>query len=296
MAQDVDASLLALLGLDPDEEAVYQLLVDRPDSEPAVLAGPLSDYAVARALDVLVERGLASAHRPEGQGVPRYRATSPALALGPLLESRRSALHRVEYVVADLAERHRLAQVRASGAPVEVLSGAIAIRRRIIAMQRQARQEVCALVPMRRASSVAISLEDNFEEVERESMRRGVTIRSVVERGWLDGPQTAASLGEMAAQGQRIAVVEKIPIKIIIADRRVALLPLDPERDETEPIALVVHRSGLLTALTALTALFEQCFERGRRLRGPGAPTWSPSRTPGSTPSTGRSSVCCMSA
>jgi hypothetical protein len=128
----------------------------------------------------------------------------------------------------DLAERYRFAQVRASGALVEVLSGATAVRRRLIAVQCQAGQEVCTLVPMTRVS-VAITLEDSVEEVERALMRRGVSIRCVLERGWLERPQAAASLGEPAAQGQRMAVVEKAPMKIVIADGRVALLPLDPE-------------------------------------------------------------------
>ncbi|MFD3559276.1 hypothetical protein ACFWVU_06360 [Streptomyces sp. NPDC058686] len=33
-----DASLLTLLGLGPDEDAVHRLLVDRPDSDPAALS------------------------------------------------------------------------------------------------------------------------------------------------------------------------------------------------------------------------------------------------------------------
>ncbi|GAA2423958.1 hypothetical protein GCM10010433_24890 [Streptomyces pulveraceus] len=73
----VDESLLTLLGLAPDEDAVYRLLVDRPDSEPDTLTGPLSGRAVTRVLGSLVERGLASAARPDGDGTVRYRAASP---------------------------------------------------------------------------------------------------------------------------------------------------------------------------------------------------------------------------
>ncbi|MFF4837555.1 helix-turn-helix domain-containing protein [Streptomyces sp. NPDC001315] len=270
-AAPAQVSLLTLLGLGPEEDTVYRLLVDRPNSEPADLTGLLSEAAVNRALDALVEQGLANCRQAEDGGAPRYRAASPVLALGPLIEAHRSALHRVEFLVGDLAERHRAAQVRAAGAPVEVLSGGVAIRRRLIAMQRQAEHEVCTLVPMTR--TVAITLEDNVDEVERESMRRGVTLRSVVERHWLERPGTAASLGELAAQGQQIAVVRQLPIKLIIVDRRVALLPLDPERDETEPVALVVHRSGLLTALTAL---FEQYFTQGRQLNAAGETSTRP--------------------
>ncbi|MGZ2361365.1 hypothetical protein LRE75_32600 [Streptomyces sp. 372A] len=264
--RQVDASLLTLLGLGPEEDAVYRLLVDRPDSERGVFESLLNGTAAAPVLDALVERGLASADRPDAEGVVRYRAASPVLALGPLLESRRSALHRVESLVGDLAERHRSAQLYGAGAPVEVLSGPAAIRRRLLTMQRQARTEVCTLVPARHVPPV-LSFADNHDEVDAELTDRGVNVRTVVEREWLEDPQAAHLLASCVAQGQHISVTEKLPIKLAIVDRRIALLPLDPER-ETEPVALVVHRTGLLTALVSL---FEQHFERGRRLNLTGA-------------------------
>ncbi|MYW10282.1 hypothetical protein GT034_18290 [Streptomyces sp. SID2563] len=262
----MDASLLTLLGLGPEEDAVYRMLVDRPDSERGVFEALLNGTAASPVLDSLVERGLASADRPDADGVVRYRAASPVLALGPLLESRRSALHRVESLVGDLAERHRSAQLYGAGAPVEVLSGPAAIRRRLLTMQRQARTEVCTLVPARHVPPV-LSFADNHEEVDAELTDRGVNVRTVVEREWLEDPQAAHLLASCVAQGQQISVTEKLPIKLAIVDRRIALLPLDPER-ETEPVALVVHRTGLLTALVSL---FEQHFERGRRLNLAGA-------------------------
>ncbi|MEU6877126.1 helix-turn-helix transcriptional regulator [Streptomyces sp. NPDC046712] len=257
-----EASLLSLLGLDAEQDSVYRLLVDRPDSEPATLAHPTAaPETVLRALTGLVESGLASAER-DGDTV-RYRAASPVLALAPLLESRRTALHRVEHFVTELSERHRAAHARTSGAPVEVLSGAAAIRRRLVTMQREARHEVRSMVPAMRAAAV-ITFEDNFDEAERDSMRRGLTLRSVVARSWLEDPNATNWLARLAADGQRIVVIDDVPIKLIIMDGECALLPLDPERDETEdPVALVVHRSGLLTALMSL---FEQYFEKGWRV------------------------------
>ncbi|MGW1226818.1 helix-turn-helix transcriptional regulator [Streptomyces sp. NPDC001478] len=257
-----DASLLTLLGLRPDEDTVYRLLVDRPDCEPEALTGPVGGIdAVTRALDALLERGLASVDRPDADGAVRYRAASPVLALGPLLESRRSALHRVESLVGDLTERHRSAQLYGAGAPVEVLSGPAAIRRRLLTMQRQARTELCTIVPARHVPAV-LSFEDNHEEVDAEMIGRGVSVRSVVEREWLEDPQTASLLASCVAQGQHISVTDRLPIKLAIVDRRIALLPLHPER-EAEPVALVVHRTGLLTALVSL---FEEHFEKGWRL------------------------------
>ncbi|WP_328944743.1 helix-turn-helix transcriptional regulator [Streptomyces sp. NBC_00250] len=259
-----DSSLLSLLGLDAEQDAVYRLLVDRPDSVPASVTEPGTDPgAVVRALQGLVDRGLASAER-DGDGV-RYRAASPVLALGPLLESRRSALHRVEHFVSELAERHRAAASSLTGGvPVEVLTGAAAIRRRLVEMQRKARHELRSLVPAM-GRTVAISFEDNLDAVERDAMRRGVVVRAVVARAWLEEPRAARWLTALASEGQRIAVTESLPIKLVLVDEDVALLPLDPARDETveEPVALVVHRSGLLTALISL---FEQYFALGREL------------------------------
>ncbi|MET7311839.1 hypothetical protein ABZS68_33470 [Streptomyces sp. NPDC005571] len=174
MPDAAEASLLTFLGLEPLEDAVYRLLVDQPDSEPATLADESTGCAeeVARALDVLVERGLASA-RPDGDAVIHYQAASPVLALGPLLESRRASLRRVESLVTTLAERHRSAQAHASGAPVEVLSGAAAIRRRLLLMQDQATIEVCTMMPLREVHSV-ITVEDNHDAIEDVLMRRGI--------------------------------------------------------------------------------------------------------------------------
>ncbi|MFC9624163.1 hypothetical protein ACFTXM_30685 [Streptomyces sp. NPDC056930] len=263
-----EASLLTFLGLEPLEDAVYRLLVDRPESEIGALVGESTGCVeeVARALDVLVERGLASV-RTDADAVLRYRASSPVLALGPLLESRRAALRRVESLVTTLAERHRSAQVHASGAPIEVLSGAAAIRRRLLLMQDQATVEVCTMMPLREVHAV-ITVEDNHDEIEDVLMRRGVALRSVIERDWLEHPEMAATAAAYAAQGQHISVVDALPIKLIIVDRRVALLPLAPERDDVDPVALAVHGTGLLTALSSL---FEGHFGRGWRLLPSGA-------------------------
>jgi DNA-binding CsgD family transcriptional regulator len=258
-----DPLLLTLLGLDAEQDAVYRRLVDHPDSAPAALMPPgTGEDATRRTLDALVDRGLVAVVRDEtGE---RYRASPPILTLGPLLESRRAALHRVEHLLTDLAERHRTAQSRAAVAPVEVLSGAAAIRRRLVSMERGARHEIRAMVPAM-PSAPASTSQDTLDVAELELMRRGVTVRTVVERSLLEDSSSARSLADVAAQGQWISVVDDLPLKLLIADRDLALLSLDPEGYQAgEPVALVVHRGGLLTVLIAL---FEQYFANGWRLQ-----------------------------
>lgn len=261
MDTDPQNALLTLLGLDQGEDTVYRLLVDRAEGTAETLADPSLDAtAVGLTLERLVERGLASAVRADD--TVRYRAASPALALGPLLDARRSSLRQVESLVSDLTERHRSA---ISAAPVEVLTGASAIRRRLIAIQGEARTEVCSLVPAMVDPKV-ITVDDNLDVAERDAMARGVQVRAVVERALLEQPGAIGSLTAALSAGQEIAVVEALPIKLVLVDRRMALLPLDPEREDAEPVALFVHRSGLVTALQSL---FEHSFSGGRRVLVP---------------------------
>ncbi|MET8516161.1 hypothetical protein [Streptomyces sp. NPDC005077] len=88
MPDAAEASLRTFLGLEPLEDAVYRLLVDRPDSEPATLADESTGCAeeVARALDVLVERGLASARRrAEEEAPPATTVTGDPVPVAPAM-------------------------------------------------------------------------------------------------------------------------------------------------------------------------------------------------------------------
>ncbi|CAM3501007.1 hypothetical protein ISCU110981_05895 [Isoptericola cucumis] len=277
---DDPAPLAPLIGLDPGADAVYRSLLDAPASTAAGLAagGPGGAADVAAVLDDLVARGLAVVERPRHDDAgpdggrtaasPRYRAASPAVALGPVLDAQRAALREVENAVAALTDRHRAAQSRTGGGPVEVMVGARVIRHRLIALQHEARQQIRTIMPSRSPTTV-ISLEDNFEEAEREAMRRGVRIRTVMDRGWLDDPRHRDALTGFVEAGQQLSVADGLSIKLVIADDDVAVLPLDPAHHEAdEPVSLVVHRSGLLTALITL---FEQSFEGGWLLGTGGA-------------------------
>ncbi|MFI9719915.1 hypothetical protein ACIHFE_09705 [Streptomyces sp. NPDC052396] len=91
--------------------------------------------------------------------------------------------------------------------------------------------------------------------------------RIVLERAGVDG-----ALGELA--GCRARIVDRVPTGLLVADRRVALLALDPAPHR--PAALVVRAGALLELLLEL---FEQVWRAGRPLRpavasghaGPGA-------------------------
>jgi DNA-binding NarL/FixJ family response regulator len=64
------------------------------------------------------------------------------------------------------------------------------------------------------------------------------------------------------AAGTAVRVADELPIKFIIADADLALLPVGVEAGG-EPGAVLLHRSGLLTAIEAL---FEAVWARAHRL------------------------------
>ncbi|MEV6162342.1 hypothetical protein AB0L71_10540 [Streptomyces sp. NPDC052052] len=269
--------MLTELGLADEEDAVYRTLVVHPGVRAADLARTLaatgaggeaapaavrSEEEVAAVLRRLVSTGLALVDPGPG-GEPRYRATPPALALEPLLTARRDGLRQAETLIARLTEQYREAQTEQPGAPVEVVTGREAVRHRFLQLQLAAQREVLGFMPVSRREAV-VPVEEN--EAEAEAMRRGVRYRVVLERGWLGGPGARGLVEESLRAGQELTVVESVPLQMVIADGRTAMVGLSALPGSGDPGAVIIHETGLLEALVAL---FHAYRERGWRLVDP---------------------------
>ncbi len=226
---------------------------------------------VEKLLALLTSQGLVA--RTGNQGESRFVATSPAIALGPLVRQRREDLRRAELELAALTERFWVtASDRTAGDLVEVITGIELIGKRFAHIHAHAEKEVRALVT---AQTVAVGRRDYPDE--DESVKRGVHYRVVVERAIFEQDGANEDLGGAIGSGEEVRIIERVPIKLLIADRNLAMVPMDA--DGRAPAALLVHRSGLLDALLAL---FDNIWERARPLRiepqgiveaaGPGTP------------------------
>ena len=140
---------------------------------------------------------------------------------------------------------------------VEVVTGAAAVTQRFLQIQLGASEEVCALVT---GTPVAVPGADN--EAEEQAAERGVRYRVVLERAVLDQPDGIKELTAALGRDERVRVVEKVPTKLVVADRALALVPLTGR--SAEPAALVVHASGLLELLSGL---FESVWRNALPLR-----------------------------
>ncbi|MGW2822391.1 helix-turn-helix domain-containing protein [Streptomyces sp. NPDC001443] len=252
--------MLSVLGLGPAEEEIYRLLVSRAGATADRLADE-TGRAPGETLKLLVAlagRGLAAAATDAADGVDGepgpatvFTAAPPAVALGGTLRQRRDDLRAAEEALLALTEEYRNAA--SGGSIVEVITDPVAVRHRFMQLQESARREIRAMmVP----ESTVVRREHNTAE--HAGVRRGVLYRTIVQRDMFGQPGMVGEALAALASGQHVSVAESVPVKFMIADRELAMLPLLPGR-RTAPASILVHHSGMLEALIAY---FELAWER----------------------------------
>lgn len=238
--------MLEPAGISADEECVYRyMIVNPPAPEETIARGVrLSNERVREALRRLESKGLVSrAPGPEKIFVP----APPDLAIEPLILRHQHQLQLMRAGVARLAEEYRAAQgLRGATSLVDVVVGAEAIEHRLQQLQESAREEILGL-----AKPPVVVTDVNKTELRQ--LSRGVRYRALYDRSVLEQPGGLWEIERYVKAGEEARVMDGVPIKLVIADRHMALLPLQNRQlDRQEPSAIVVHPSGLLDSLVAL--------------------------------------------
>lgn len=247
--------MLESLGMSADEERVYRVIVGGYRSVSGEIAAQLGMSAseVEPVLQVLLNKRLIS--RTGGQYVP----APPDVALGPLLVDGQAELERARAAVAQLAEQYRGSMRRRDSVQlVEVLTGTEAIRQQALSLQRGAREEMLWFC---REDPIAMTAAENDEEFR--ALARGVRYQVLYEAALLEESGALASLADGVRAGEDARSISKLPIRLAIADRSVALCPLGDDATG-EPTAALVQGTSLLTALIAL---FESYWNRAAPVR-----------------------------
>ncbi|MEU6658942.1 helix-turn-helix domain-containing protein [Streptomyces sp. NPDC046821] len=265
--------MLQALGLGPTEEAVYTALMARPTASAQELAREAGLVAAetVHVLAGLETRGLVSVATEADRGAPdsadgraalqsvRYRLTPPSVALAPFLVEQRNALHQAESAFSILIEQYRSSAVQSAGGVVEVVVGVEQVAHRFHQLERGAQRELLLFLV---GEPVAVARED-ADMSESVALDRGVDFRVVAAKDYLDGPDVARDVRAAITAGLELRLVDSLPLKMVISDRERAMVPLDMADSDGEPSAIVVHRSGLLTALVHL---FEKEWAQARPL------------------------------
>ncbi|OON80643.1 helix-turn-helix transcriptional regulator [Streptomyces tsukubensis] len=249
--------MLGAIGLDETHESAYRTLVaagaaDVPDLARRLALGEPDTELALRQLE---NHGLAA---QSSAGPGRWVAAPPGVALGALLTQRRHELKEAELAAALLAEEYRArAGQTAAHDLVEVVTGRSAVAARFLQLQLGATDSVYALVT---GAPMAVTGMEN--DAEEQAAERGVDYRVVLEREVLTLPTGLTELSVALGRDEKVRVVDRVPTKLVIADRALAMVPLTSR--PPEPSALVVHASGLLESLTGL---FEAVWNTAMPLR-----------------------------
>ncbi|MGH9138062.1 MAG: helix-turn-helix domain-containing protein [Acidimicrobiales bacterium] len=243
---------LGVLGLTDAEELAYEQLVDRPSASLAELAEAmdLPTRKLQPVVDELVRRGLVArvAGRPA-----RYIVSPPEPAVEALARGAEEALARARVHAALLARRARAAESSSPADLVEVVEGAEAIETRVAQLQLGAKSEV-------RFFDLPPYLSDGENPVEEARLADGVTYRVVYDRALLDDPRHVDRITRCVNLGERARTLAGLPLKLMIIDHDVAVLPLG-----RFPEAVALIRPSVL--LDSMVAMFETLWNRSVPLR-----------------------------
>ena len=238
---------LETLGISEIEERVYEALLDRAGATSAELERDLALPArkLERVIEQLEQKGLAT--RTTGQP-RRFIPASPDIAVEALVLRRQDELRRAR------AEIQRLQERAAEGAGdrrqmIELITTHEAERHVFEQMQNAAKHELIFL----ERPPILIAGPEQPNETEMKALARGVRYRSIADKAFLAIPGVPTRIRADMAAGEEVRVVSQLPFKMVMADRSIALIPLNLERPGSP--TLLVRSSALLDAFYAMFEL-----------------------------------------
>ncbi|MCW2931590.1 MAG: helix-turn-helix transcriptional regulator [Actinomycetia bacterium] len=250
-AQSVDVPGSEPPLFDAGTGALYQLLLASSEVSVADLASrsglPISD--VRAALSRLARHGLVRS----GGGRPRlYAANDPAVVLGPRIHRLEADLERERHLLASSKELYAAGRSAHARNLLEIIPSKVDIVDRFLQSEATVRNEVLVFD----CPPYILPPGDPRQEAsENALLARGVSVRSVYDKRCLDDPVAFAYMAEFSRAGEQIRLAGNVPIKLVIFDGSMAILPLGP--DSGSDCAVIVRTS---TVLTALTDLFERVW------------------------------------
>jgi len=248
---------LSSLGITEAEEQMYRWMLEHPGTSAPEAARSLSlvPRQAQRLLESIEDKGLAT-HSPERPR--RYWPSAPDIALGALFLQQQKSLLETQHSIQQLQDQVNVAQRRDEHKQmVELITSREAERQILEQMDRTVQNEFITLMraPMRVSQLDRPAEEDH--PAQREALNRGVQYRTVIESKLMEVPEFVASIRSDIKAGEEVRVIPDLPLKLVLADHRLALIPLN--LGELDSPALLVRSSSLLDALYEL---FEMLWER----------------------------------
>jgi DNA-binding CsgD family transcriptional regulator len=248
------------LGVTHAEQQLYEVLLHHPDSTLAELA-ELTGLGPARLrglLKSLAAKGLLTrtAHRPV-----RFAPAPPDIAVEVLALRRQQEIERARLEGIAFCNRVRHTNLTAADSPVEVVRGLATVAHRFQQIQQLARHELLILDK----PPYVVEPDDEQHLLQQESQHRGVRYRTIYDRDALGPAERVEKLRQLAASGEEARVLPGgVPMKLVIADRKIGLVPHELTSDDNPPETAVLLRASPL--LDGLVTLFETLWEQSTPL------------------------------
>jgi DNA-binding CsgD family transcriptional regulator len=253
-----ESRLLEAFGVSTAAESVYLVMLDCPDAGVADLASRLgTDERVVR--DALDELARLSLLRPSWDDPRLLRPVSPDLGLQPLLARQEADIarrqHQIEHGRAALAllVAEQAARRPAAHGDVLELTGIDAVRDELERLARAATEEIATFAPGGAHTEESLNASKPLDE---QLLGRGVRLRTLYLDSVRNDAATHGYAQWLADRGGQVRTVPVLPLRLIVVDRQVAVVPIRP--DQSRAGAIVLRTPG---AVTALVALFEQVWD-----------------------------------
>lgn len=239
--------MLDAIGITDTAASVYAELIDSGQLTPAEVAGRCAISARRAAAQLAEMESLGLVVRVAGRPV-RYRATAPDLAIGALLAQRENELQDARAVMHRLADAfHEASRGQHPDSHVEVVRGTPNIARLTVRVHEQSRHQIRGFdrPPYSREPGTSYPLV-------RSRIASGITYRVVYDASALAVPgRMYDDVLPSAAAGEQSRAVPELPIKLLVSDDRLALIPAAVTSRSIDT-TFVVHQSPVLDALIAL--------------------------------------------
>ncbi|MER5637891.1 helix-turn-helix transcriptional regulator [Kitasatospora sp. NPDC002227] len=262
--------MLETLGLDSQAEAVYRAMLAHPELGVADLAEStgLPPAAVRAALNDLADLALL---RPSTGSDGRLRPVSPDVGLATLLAAaeaeaaaKQAQLEATRAAIAAIAAEHDRRRDDGDTSATRRLVGLDAVRDRLAQLQLRTESECLSLNP---GTAHTPDARDAAKPVNQQALERGVAIRAICRESVRNDPDAFAYARWLTGLGGQMRTVPTVPMPLVIIDRRLAILPIDPSAPGDG--ALEVDSPGMIAAVCAL---FDQLWSVGSPF-GEAAPT-----------------------
>lgn len=257
------AALLELLGISDQEERVYRTLLRDPeaDLDELALAADVSPTHLRVLFLALEMKGLISHSTGSSSG---YQPVFPDMAVEGLIQRRQEELEMIRTYLPQLRREYHSLVGRGNPMEfVEVVSGRNAVASRFSQLQENATEAI--LVFDKPPYTVPDTVDANaLNQMEIQRLSEDIQYRAIYSEDAVAVPGRVQAIREYVKAGEIARVVPELPMKLAIADRRLALMPLivhspDPDVPLQVESAIMVHQSSLLDALVTL---FEMLWER----------------------------------